>query len=399
MGVHKQHNGQIKPIESHARGADQGGHLMQWASKFQPRTYNIVSGMTELNNEEERITREVVAALEESCADNWSLETRLSQMSDISNKKTPSSGNLSDARVEYFRSACEKVWHGHDQKTSLLLQDKLNTKNVDYYYLATAIDSQVEKLMVHRFGNFLVQKRLETATAEEVMKFAECLSGRMATLSQNQFCCHVIQKLLDVSPLIVQAKIMAEMLENPIETMSSPFGTHVWQKLFYLTWSSSLPPIVLMVNNAVHLSDNEGWATISQTESGCAAIKSYLGIAVSGPERQSCVDGIVKNINNIIKLYAGFLLVSKVVLGTSTRARAISKLCSDAPNLAKHPVASSSLIQLLGMKIPSFPSRLSAALVPHVDSLLGNKFGELVLRNLGMSDPAGPGDGVECFHL
>lgn len=393
------------------------GHLMQWASKFQPRHNNIAIGNDYFGDEENHITREVIAALEEGSMHPQPVFSRdsravkegadyssglrvgdgrpaattgratgkqgeLTVVKQDDDEKSAYLNSASQAKIDYFNEICEKVWRSHDQKLSFLLQDKLKTENDEFYPLVTAIDINLEKLMVHRFGNFLVQKRLEVATSDGIVELFSRVEGRMAELSQNQFCCHVIQKILDVSPLIIQAKIMAEMLEMPIETMSSPFGTHVWQKLFYLTWSKSLPPIVLMVNNAVHLCDEEGWVKISQSESGCSAIKSFLGIAVSGPERQSCVDEIVKNITNIIKLYAGFSLVSRVVFGTSTRSKAISMICADAINLARHPVASSNLVQLLNMKIPSFPSRLALALAPESDNLKQNKYAEQIIRSL-----------------
>lgn len=369
-------------INAHISHGNQGGHLMQWASRFQARPFSINTISSEMNSEDKCISKDIISALE---------QTYNTDINEVLKYNVESSTSLNDTNIaikkkyDFYTSICERIWRCNDQKSSLFLQDKLKNKcDGDFEVLISIVDEQAEALMIHRFGNFLVQRRLEVSNEEDVSQFAKRFCGRIATLSKNQFCCHVIQKLLDMSPLFIQAKIMAEMLDNSVETMTSPFGTHVWQKLFYLEWPPNLPPIVTIVNNAIHINNKEGWTSVLLSEPGCATIKSYLGIAVTGSERQDCIEAILGNITRVIELYNGFALVSKVILGTSTRGRAITKLCENISDLATHPVASSNLILLLNMKIPSFPSRLVSAITPYSRMLADDTYGEQLLKVLGI---------------
>lgn len=278
----------------------------------------------------------------------------------------------------------EQIWRYNDQKASLYLQQRLQYAIPgEYEAIQEVIFSHIELLMIHRFGNFLVQCMLELAHPEDALQFAGVIEGRVASLSKDQFCCHVIQKLLEVSPLVLQARLAAELLDDAIETMSSPFGTHVWQKLFHLPWSNKLPSIISLANNAVHLeSSDRGWMLVAKNDAGCATVKSLLNSNLFDKDCQECVDQLLANFHTLMEHSYASSLICKLAIASSTRARAMALIFSKAYEYCKHPVSSRVLAQLIKLKIPSFPARLSAAIAAYRTDLSEDEFGSQIVKSL-----------------
>lgn len=289
-----------------------------------------------------------------------------------------------DSVTQLYNTLAEQIWRFNDQKASLYLQQRLqHAIPKEYEVIHEVVFLQIELLMVHRFGNFLVQCMLELARPEDALRFAGVIEGRVASLSKDQFCCHVIQKLLEVSPLVLQARLAAELLDDAVETMTSPFGTHVWQKLFHLPWSNKLPSIVSLANNAVHSeSADRGWMLIAKNDAGCATIKSLLNSNLFDKDCQECIEQLLSNFQTLMKHSYGSALICKLAVVSSTRARTMALVFSKAYDYCKHPVSSRVLVQLIRLKIPSFPARLSGAIAAYRNDLSENEFGSYVVRSL-----------------
>jgi len=278
----------------------------------------------------------------------------------------------------------ERIWMYHDQKASLFLQERLRLAVPgEFENIISKTLQNLNVLMVHRFGNFLVQCMLEVCHPDDILYFSNCITCRMAWMSKNQFGCHVIQRLLDVSPIVVQAHVAAELLEDVISTMTSPFGTHVWQKLLHIPWPPNLPRITTLANNAVHLEPNtQGWMTVAETEAGCATIKCFIGVGSMSPENSECVSELFDGISQLIIHPYGSTLIARLAVITTTRARTMALIFSDAYQYCKHPIASAVIMLLLKMKIPSFPVRLGAAIAPYYNDLIHDKYGAFVISTL-----------------
>lgn len=270
---------------------------------------------------------------------------------------------------------CEQIWRHGDQKASLFLQERVKACIPgEYELLVDIIHDQSAMLMVHRFGNFLVQSMLETAKPEDIEKFTSSIIGQIAYFSTNQFCCHVMQKLLDVGPIVVQARIAYELLDQVYTTMTSPFGTHVWQKLLQLPWSKQLPSLAGMTHNAVRSQMPEnGWVSIAKTESGCTSVRSYL--CLNQKDCAECANDLLDGLYDLMTCeFNTSPVVSKLALLSSTRARTMTQIFSRAYEYSRHPIGSQILVHLFQLKIPSFPARFSSAISTYRSRMEDNEY-------------------------
>lgn len=294
-----------------------------------------------------------------------------------------------DASKQSFKEIVHRIYRLNDQRASLYLQDRLKAAVPgEYEELVQVIRQHAGQLMTHRFGNFLVQCMLGLATQDEVLGFGECLQSKIALLSTDQFCCHVIQKLLDVAPLVVQARVAAELLDQIVYTMTNVSGSHVWQKLLHLPWPSELPSMTELVRNAIELSRksgiSEGWISVAANEAGCATIKSFLGVSSAGSERQECVDELLASLDRLIMWPHATPLVMRLASISTSRSRTTSHILSHARKYSLDPTSSQVLISLLQNKIPGFGARLANVLAPYQDDLAENQNGKRVLQTLDL---------------
>lgn len=284
---------------------------------------------------------------------------------------------------------CEQIWRYGDQKASLFLQERVKTRTPgEYESLVKIIHDQSSILMVHRFGNFLVQSMLETAEPNDIERFTLNIIGKVAYFSVNQFCCHVIQKLLDVGPIVVQARIASELLDHVYTTMTSPFGTHVWQKLLQLPWPKQLPPLATMTHNAVRIQVPEnGWVSIAKTESGCSSVRSYL--CLNQKDCADCANDLLYGLHELMTCDINTSpVVSKLALLSSTRARTMTQIFSRAYEYSRHPIGSHVLVHLLQLKIPSFPTRFSSAISTYRSRMEDNEHTIAVMEALNRAQGA-----------
>lgn len=308
----------------------------------------------------------------------------------IGKKPVPAGpASMIESSRQSFKEIVQRIYRLNDQRASLYLQDRLKAAVPgEYEELVFIIRQHAGQLMTHRFGNFLVQCMLGLATQDDVLAFGENLQGKIASLSTDQFCCHVIQKLLDVAPLVVQARVAAELLDQVIHTMTNASGSHVWQKLLHLPWPTELPSMTELVRNAIELSRNsgtsDGWISVAAHEAGCATIKSFLGVSTAGNERQECVDELLASLDRLVVWPHASLLVTRLASISTSRSRTITFLLSHAYEYSLSPISSQVLISLIQHKIPGFAQRLSNALVAHYDDIAGNQNGKRVLQALSL---------------
>lgn len=288
------------------------------------------------------------------------------------------------AGMQYdFEGITQRIWRFNDQRASLFLQERLKAAIPgEYGLLVGAIMRNVTKLMTHRFGNFLVQCMVQVATPQDLDDFSSQLNGRMAKYSMDPFCCHVIQKLLDVSPPDTHLCIAFELLASVVPTMINPSGSHVWQKLLHLPWSCEHPPITLLVHNGVHEFSDQGWLAVIQTHAGCAAIKSFLGVSTAGNERQECLDELLAKLEMLMEHPCANALVVRLAMISSSRARTLAHILSRAYEYSIDSNASTVLISLLHRKIPGLATRLHNALLCFHKELSANSSGRRVLQAL-----------------
>ncbi|OEJ91801.1 mRNA-binding protein PUF3 [Hanseniaspora uvarum] len=94
------------------------------------------------------------------------------------------------------------------------------------------IDDSVYQLMIDVFGNYVIQKLLETIKNQEIRnKIMEHVKGNVITLTKSQYGCRIIQKALSNLSLDHKMIIANELKETDIkDCINDQNGNHVIQK-------------------------------------------------------------------------------------------------------------------------------------------------------------------------
>lgn len=169
----------------------------------------------------------------------------------------------------------EKIVKTNDQPASLLLQQKLKTSSDSPEIrdmIFEAILTQAIPLMKNRFGNFLMQKAFETASAQQALLLGQIMRGNIYHLACDRFACHVVQKALEVVPEELKATLITELFRAIPETITHKFACHVWQRVYETKWSPNFPnPPAIM--HYVDSSLKGQWAQIANDENGSLVVQ------------------------------------------------------------------------------------------------------------------------------
>ncbi|KAJ7186377.1 armadillo-type protein, partial [Mycena filopes] len=174
-----------------------------------------------------------------------------------------------------------------DQQASIFLQQKLKVAGPEERgRIVDAICARGGEMMMHRFGNWAVQRCLEAASGpEERRKIVACMRGRVVDLATNCYGCHVLQKALDCEEEEVRLLIVSELLMgDPAQTLVNKHASHVWSKIMELSWTPPAPPIFAYVNKSL----KGKWAALACHETGSLVVQH----AFENLE-ESAKDGIV----------------------------------------------------------------------------------------------------------
>ncbi|KAK6974541.1 ARM repeat-containing protein [Favolaschia claudopus] len=159
-----------------------------------------------------------------------------------------------------------------DQQASIFLQQKLKVAGAEERArIVDAICARGGEMMMHRFGNWAVQRCLEAATGpEERRKIVACMRGRIVDLATNCYGCHVLQKALDCEEEEVRLLIVSELLMgDPAQTLVNKHASHVWSKIMELSWTPPAPPIFAYVNKSL----KGKWAALACHETGSLVVQ------------------------------------------------------------------------------------------------------------------------------
>ncbi|KAJ7112100.1 armadillo-type protein, partial [Mycena epipterygia] len=180
-----------------------------------------------------------------------------------------------------------------DQQASIFLQQKLKVAGPEERgRIVDAICARGGEMMMHRFGNWAVQRCLEAAAGpDERRKIVACMRGRVVDLATNCYGCHVLQKALDCEEEEVRLLIVSELLMgDPAQTLVNKHASHVWSKacpthcIMELSWTPPAPPIFAYVNKSL----KGKWAALACHETGSLVVQH----AFENLE-ESAKDGIV----------------------------------------------------------------------------------------------------------
>ncbi|KAF7313007.1 ARM repeat-containing protein [Mycena kentingensis (nom. inval.)] len=171
-----------------------------------------------------------------------------------------------------YATFVSRIIKSADQQASIFLQQKLKVAGVEERArIVDAICARGAEMMMHRFGNWAVQRCLEAATgAEERRKIVGCMRGRVVDLATNCYGCHVLQKALDCEEEEVRLLIVSELLMgDPAQTLVNKHASHVWSKIMELSWTPPAPPIFAYVNKSL----KGKWASLACHETGSLVVQ------------------------------------------------------------------------------------------------------------------------------
>lgn len=167
-----------------------------------------------------------------------------------------------------------KIVSDNDQQASIFLQQKLKGGSEDIREsIISAVTELCTPLVTNRFGNFLVQRCIEYASAAQRSNLVQRMVGHMKDLSVDIFGCHVVQKALDFTDDDeLKRQLVDDLLESVDETINHKYACHVWQRVFELDKGMRSPHFMQSVIDSLR----GRWLEISSSESGSLVIQTMV---------------------------------------------------------------------------------------------------------------------------
>lgn len=256
-----------------------------------------------------------------------------------------------------------------DYQTSVKLQAKLAAKNP---YAIAAIERRAPALMKHKFGNFVVQKWIDVADDNAIMRFTSVINGSLIDLATDEFCCHVMQRLLDRSPVEFRNRLATELLRDPIQTMRNIYGAHVWYKLLQVGGGAD-EELAEQVHEAVMrwAGTTGGWMAVAQSSAGCNVIRAFLCGAQGrnnmfaiglDDARNECARQLNRHLDMLCPSPQAAPLILRLAMLPMFRKEVMDHICANAGVYAKTAGAYTLLLSILLSKIPGAGIRLARAI-------------------------------------
>ncbi|KAF8314071.1 ARM repeat-containing protein [Clavulina sp. PMI_390] len=158
-----------------------------------------------------------------------------------------------------------------DQQASVFLQQKMKVASAtDRLKIVTAIANRGLEMMTHRFGNWAVQRCLESpCTREDRSRLVAVMEGHVVELATNCYGTHVIQKALDCEQDIKLLVLTELLMSDPYATLMNKHAAHVWSRIMELNWPEPAPPIFQCVNTAL----KGRWVDLACHETGSLVVQ------------------------------------------------------------------------------------------------------------------------------
>lgn len=198
-----------------------------------------------------------------------------------------------------------------DQVGSRFIQEVIpKTDNELLIKFYNEIDPSVYQLMVDVFGNYVIQKLLETTKNAEIRnKIMEHIKGNVITLTKSQYGCRIIQKALSNLSLDHKMIIANELKETNItECINDQNGNHVIQKAI-----ENIP-----ISNILFIVDQlKGQTSKYATHSyGCRVIQRLLEFG-DDTTRENILTELKGHFSELIKNEFGNYVIQYILKSTN----------------------------------------------------------------------------------
>ena len=176
-----------------------------------------------------------------------------------------------------------------EQFSCRFLQQKINSEPYIVKYIFPLILNHINELIIHPYGNYLIQHIFFYLSENDIIKFIEVTKNDIVNISKDFFGTRVIQKLLD---FIHNQNTMLMLLNsyNDYSIIANDiFASHIILKLLSLNQ--------MYITSFIYEKINKDLVNISINRHGCCIIKKILEY------KSSFNDTIINNIiNNAMQL-------------------------------------------------------------------------------------------------
>ncbi|KZV93703.1 ARM repeat-containing protein [Exidia glandulosa HHB12029] len=214
-----------------------------------------------------------------------------------------------------------RIIKSSDQQASIFLQQKLKVADgLDKMRIVDAIAGKGFEMMTNRFGNWAVQRCLESPhDVEERRKLVACMRGRVVELACNCYGTHVLQKALDCDDETRLLIVSELLLKDPATTLINKHASHVFSKIMELTWSEPAPPIFAYFNNALR----GKWASLACHETGSLVVQSIFE-NVEESAKEDIITELIASFGDVVKNQWGSFCVQHLLEHGSPRHRSLA---------------------------------------------------------------------------
>ncbi|KAI5181748.1 pumilio RNA-binding family [Nematocida sp. AWRm80] len=263
-----------------------------------------------------------------------------------------------------------------DQEGSRFIQRKLDTATAEEIEMTfNEIKKWLPELMTDLFGNYVVQKFLEIGTAEQKKEIFHSMEGIVIKLALHMYGCRVIQKALECKE--INQSIIEKIKGHVIELICDQNGNHVIQKC------------VECINSDFIIKEFEqDTVTLSKHRYGCRVIQR---IFENNTQCFSAIDMIIKNAKVLVEdQYGNYVIQHILEKGTEEHRRQIISALSDKiVRHSTHKFASNVMEKCVMCGTPDDRRYMLSQLIPSKDTssdvliqITCDKFGNYVIQRM-----------------
>ncbi|OAG32560.1 pumilio RNA-binding family [Nematocida sp. ERTm5] len=209
-----------------------------------------------------------------------------------------------------------------DQEGSRFIQKKLDSatsEEIDITF--EEICPWISELIVDLFGNYVVQKFLEIGTTEQREKIFSAMESTIISLALHMYGCRVIQKALECKD--INRKIVEKIKGHVIDLVCDQNGNHVVQKC-----------VECVDSDFVIKEFEEDAVSLSRHRYGCRVIQR---IFENSTKCASAIDKIISNAKLLVEdQYGNYVIQHILEKGTHAHKRKIITELSD--NIAEYSI-------------------------------------------------------------
>lgn len=278
-----------------------------------------------------------------------------------------------------------------DQHGSRLVQQKLELAGNDQKdAVFEEILVECDELMVHVFGNYVIQKFLDHGTLRHVEVLTKRLKGRVLDLSLQMYGCRVVQKAIEVLSGSTRRELVLELRGHVLQCVEDPNGNHVIQKCIEQVELDSLGFLLASFDGQVkHLASHPY---------GCRVIQRVLEHAARAAEAQPIVTEILQHVPELVEDQYGNYVVQHVLEHCTQPQRhaVVHHLLGNVLKYSQQKFASNVVERSLQFSAP--PDRRSlidemiatptGRSVPAMDAMMKDPFANYVIQKvLSVAEP------------